>query len=1008
MKGKTNKYIAAALAGSLLLGVLSPYITPASSAYAKGSGERSGNTTQTPATEKTTSSEETVLDLAQADKERYAPEKFHKYGITYKEFVKKNGEPRYAHILIGTYLIDLVPTEQMMKDGDEALTSETAIAAKTSKLTYQQNVTFYKSELGDGTWRDIDLAEGLDSIRPGSGTRVSDSEMDNMLITVYVSGGKSNSTLDEDENGEDPSRKNPFLEPSPYNLDEMPEMENILNMLSDGSLPYTSVAASKSLIAENQSNYFLSERLRYMFDHDEVTDTIKLQDGDVEKAKAASDALRTGSGGETAKKIEEAIDNTEERGSLYFSNLTTLKENNSFTLGENGTVAATERLAYHFSDTRDELTDVMDKAVVNLWKIFLEYKDAAKEAGEEEDSFDRQDDTIYNKDKYSFIYQLCANADATRRGEAYYNLSVNDEFHGYTGSVLTNLKAMNTNGQSYIGRNIQNANYYQPQKEYNAIEKVGNAVSGLITGEKKESNYGGFKSNEQLAEEIQTATEAAQEKYIGYGESTLSRGTTAVSILIYDNDLKMFEKEKKDDAFDALVTETMYATAIRDDAPRSKPAEAALIKDKLTGSQNEILLSYINSGVPAEYASAASDNEKKSVLLVQQQSGKNAENAMEKLVNSYLARETVKDTYSAYLISQLRWIRGTKDSIKDDEYKSYAEEIRSTYETFLLNKMRELGIADPDDPGEGDLTDDPSDKLPKNLDPDDPSYQQTLDALLDKYIKEGNTIPEGYHAEVSIDPATGAASLNFVKDDRDSDSGSSKNDAGSTGGGTEGSAGTNNGQGGKDGVGSGLLVPTGNMLDNLLAFLGKSWDELSPDQQAELVCALNQYGRENKNDEAAELARTLLDKIKELKNPLVYAKYKNNTYTEYVSLGCADRARLYTKFRSVKKKGTTSLATVSMQKTDDGVAYVYQYGKARVKKTGGKWEDITATPVFQRDIYLNRGEDTKFMYISEEDSQNKLKCRAEYIVDKPDAILVTSAMEPNIKKLVDKLRDMYR
>ena len=1050
--GRTNRYIAGVLLASLTLSTLLPApVLAATTTISTSDGvttDNSGSDTQ---------------------EHRWAPESMRKYGITYADFCKKYGEPASAHILVGTYLINMVPTEQMIKDSEDAVSGATYIGALKSKLTYSQDVKFYKSELAGGEWRDVEFADNMSSIRVGSGTPVSDEEMDEMLITKYISGGEEIDTKDADSSSdEDASRKNPFLEPSPYNLDEMPEMEGLLNMLSDGTLSYDVNNTDYTKVAETQSNYFLADRLRYMFAHDEVTGTIKLRDGDFERAKSLDDQLTAGAGSSINVRIEKQFDETEEKGDIFLdplSDIPSTLEQGGYSLGEGGTIASASRLLYHFSDTRDELTDVMDEAVVNLWEVYLNYRDEAKAAGEEEDSFEPQEGVLYNKDKYSFLYEVCSQADSTRRGEAYYNLSANSDFHGGTGSVLSNMIQMNENGTSSIGRNIQNADYYEEARRPSLPERVGAAITGLtetlsgltanLTGGGAVSSdasplipvsLGGFKSNEALGTELKTAQTAAQNKFTDYSAYTLSRGSTALSQLIYDDETALFKKTKKDDATDQLIEEGIYACAIRDDNIKSAANEAKLLTEKLIRTQNRMLGEYISAELPDGYdaidaTAKDADNQKKALLLSQQSTAKNSEYAMEKLIDAYLSRDTDKESNTTVLTAQLTWIRAQKKNIADTDYATYAEEVRDTYEQYIINKMRSLDIEVPDDDSEGDPIDWEGAKK-KALDDNDPRGLDQIEKLQDKYQSEPHDTPPGYTPVLEKDPVTGNYHIDYQEKETpttDNDLG----DPGSNGMGNSGSAGKNinggsgrsgssDGRGGNSGVGSGsgsgangtgsgdagtsgaggdgngdgtsgLPIPNGSMLDNLEDFLGQKFDDMDPDSQAELVAALNQFGRENNNEEALELARDLLERIMNNKNPFVFAQYTRVPDTEYVSLACIDRARLYTRLRLVREGTDITISSIN-----SGLSYVYSYGSPTMRKIDGSTEAMTAALVSQKDSYMGRSAEDRFPYLAEEDTQNKLGCRAEYIIDTYYAILVTTAMEPNIKKIVKQLEDWYK
>ncbi len=1053
---KRTKYIAAMLVFSLAIGVFSPtaYLAPDSVKAAESSSSR----------------------------ERWAPVKLRRYGITYKDFIAKNGELTEPHLLVGTYLIDMVPTEEAMQAGEGAVTGQIYQAALTSKLTYSQNVAFYKSELADGEWRDIDASDTITTITTDTAKTVPAYEMDEMLITVYVKGGKAEPANPEGNDDGNDSRVNPFLNPSPYNLDEMPEMAELLSMTTDGTLSYKSDGASDADIAKNQSNRFMSERLNYLFAHDEVTNTLKLHPNDGERAKVLTSKLSLEAGSADNKLVESNLDTTERNGTLILDPMRKLSNDKKkaaiYSIGDDGSIASTFRLAYHFSDTRDEITEPMDKAVTNLWDVYLEYKDAAKAAGEEEEKFEAPKDTVTNKVKYNFLYQVMSYSDSVRRGEAYYNLAANEQFHNGTGSVLSQIKKMNDKGKSDIGRNIQNTEYFVPY----TVTGVG--FLGKMTSK------GGFAKNDTLAEAIDKAIEGAKNKYVDYSAYTFTRGNTAVSQYIYDQEMKLVEKKKKDAETDTLLENLIFASNIKDGnilvTAREKEllykldSDGKLMKGTLVSTQNDILAEHIAKGLPDNYnIVGAKEEDLKALLVSQQSSGRNSEAAMEKLIDAYLLRETDKETYTKTLNAQLAWIRGQKSNIKNTDYASYAEDVRDRYEQYLIKKMKELGIDVPDDgSGEGDAID--WDKGIKDANDDgNLKLAGEIKKLKDKYEGEKKPVPTGYTASLDVDPKTGLPYVKYTKKDDGSGTDSGSGSGGGNGNGNEGSAGKNssngggmggssdgsggngsgnggsgngsgtgtgdkgknngggNGSGGKsdknggngdgnggsgndgngtgnndngkngnggdgNGEGSGLLVPDGDMLDNLLAYLGKSWDELDPQGKAELVVALNQFGTENNNQEALTLARNLLQTIMFEKNPLVYTQYRAGNDMEYVSFGAVDRARLYTRFRLVKEG-----LDITMTRTDLGLTYVYRLGSVKITLIDGKTEDMLTPMVSQGDRYMNRGE-LRHPYISEDDALSKINCRAEYINDTIYAVLVTASMEPHIEELVEALEDMYK
>lgn len=915
-----------------------------------------------------------------ANQTRWAPEKFRKYGITYREFCIKNGEPAPGHILIGTYLVNLVPEDPGVdaqgnrKDPEPAITGATYQAAMISRKTYAQDVSFYKSELAGGEWRDIDIATSMADILPNGGVRVSEEEMDEMLITVYVSGGKEKPTTDDDD-----SEVNPFLNPSPYNLDEMDAMKGLLAMTTDGSLKYKSGSLDKDEVAENQSKRFMYDRLIFMFGHDEVTDTLPMKDTDGANSLQINKALTTTAGSRDNKLIEGHNDYVEHRGELDLSLAAKAVDGDYYTDGEDGSIASSARLLYHFSDTRDEVTKPLDKAVVNLWEIYKEYNKAS----------DVGVSGVKNEDKAKFIYDLCSSCDTERRAEAYFNLSLNPDFHGGTGPVLDSVLEMSQKGTSNVGRNIANMDYYKQVTE-----------GSVLTGGSKDA---GFVEDTTLSDAIRKAKKDASDMYSDYSAYALTRGVTALSILIYEDKMALINTEKKDDRTDKIITEGILAQAIRDDSAKDEVKEAELLTTVLIPGQNTILSQYLQQGLPAKYNDVGMTSTQKAALLASQQStAYNSEEAMEKLITSYLSRETSESVYAGLLNSQLTWVRGQKSVIKNTDYAKHAEEVRKKYEDFLKKTMESLGL------DTGELDGDPilkelEDKKNQAIENNDPKGAKELDYLIDKYKKEKPDTPDGFIPKITIDPETNMPTISYEPKGETTDNTSSMyNGTGKDGKDGDGSEGIN-GDDGLNGKGVYDLTTTDGLLSALEAALGKSFSELGPDGKVAMIAALNQYGRENGINVCLELARKLMDQIVGENNFFVYTKFAGSADMEYVSMAAIDRARLYTRYRTVQEG-----FDITMTRTDVGLSYTYRYGSPTATDMNLDEKDLAARLASRTDPYIGRGNTDRYPYLDEVDSQMHLECRAEYIIDNPYALVITSNMEVQVKQILGILDDLYK
>ncbi len=130
--------------------------------------------------------------------------------VTFEQFTAKNTVDDTT-LFIGTYLIYM-----------DSMTDELYNMATASASDANQFKTYYKSELAGGAWFDITDAEGIKDISD-SAVPAPASEMNPLWITYVV--GKDGTVRD----AKSMMITNPYNDPDPYDLYNLPEMEPIRN-----------------------------------------------------------------------------------------------------------------------------------------------------------------------------------------------------------------------------------------------------------------------------------------------------------------------------------------------------------------------------------------------------------------------------------------------------------------------------------------------------------------------------------------------------------------------------------------------------------------------------------------------------------------------------------------------------------------------------------------------------------------------------------------------------------
>ncbi len=670
---------------------------------------------------------------------------------------------------------------------------------------------------------------------------------------------------------------------------------------------------------------------------------------------------------------------------------------------------------------RDEDTDLMDNGIFGLWDPYLAYKESDKDG---------------DSKKAEILYKVMGAADATRRAIVFEKIAVNENFSEY-GTTLDALSAT-------IGKDGGNEEDYKNLSKGEAAK----VETRLL----------------DITEAFASANKASKKAYATHAAGKFVRGNTAISQYRYDLTMEMMDKaDGSKETIDGMVKSLYDLDNIEDDEEVDAVSEYKLMDEVLVPLGDVILAGYLTEGVPAGYPVADDSAASKALLESQKNSASSATSELKSFITKMRNRSEDDKTMLAAVEREWNWVVSQKGEIPEDDFATYAEQVRQDYETWLRQLADEIGGGgnggdnpdnpdNPDDPNDPDDPDNPDggggnggngtptpQEVIKKLEKekgyaekfDNPKKVQQIDEQI-AAIKKKNGIDDEKKDTGNTNTGTGTNnggntspylpkgySGNGGKLDTANKSNSSGDKAGNTGNASRtanksGSGNTANKNGTGNNKASTAKKDAGvdslsnkklsrDDLDNLLKDLfGGPFGSLSSETKGAVVAALNQFGREHNNEFILNLARELLAEIMGEHNEFVYAKYKNNVDMEYVSFAAIDRARQSTRYRYVRVDLEATLSYLG-----GGISYIYNVGSDKVTLTGGVAEQLNAAVAEQTDSYIRNDPAVRYAYLDETDAARRLNVRAEYIVGSEYSVLVTASMEPMITKVIEALEAFY-
>ncbi len=904
-----------------------------------------------------------------------------KKGTTYYRYTKELGNKINAGTLfVGTYLIDL-----------RGLNETNYQDALGSRKTYHQDNMYYKTEIDDASWHNIENAKNIATISPGS-ERIDEDSMRDLLITVVI--GKDGLPKDPEGGG----AKNPFEDPDPYGLSGLEELQPLLEVYENGKFT-------------TNSELYTYQRLRYFFAHCKLEES-PVKDDDGTAAANIFDWERKEQDEAAIKKLEKLYDKAEGR----------LRVETDETLPFSADAQeAAQRIVMHFSDTRDDYTARMDGYLAGTWEIYLDYKD--KEKSEEAD----------------VLYELNGNIDAERRARVFYNLVESKVHHRLNTPILSSLLSdMVRYGKAKTGRyyaymNGGDDNFAAMDEAVKATEtSIKNCEASLARQREK----GLVRGNTAISQYAYDAKMDLIPKKKG-DEGINAPVQSLVSIKhikadeIADRDrelslLKDYLVPLENEILGEYLTRGVPADYDTAGADAEKRAILEPMQQEARDAVEEIE-KYDNWTLQR----LAGEEEQKAFLNSQINWVENIQKKL--LADDFLGyAETVRQEYED-------WLKRRRDDLASDNGGVLGggstggggggKDPTGNIAGSLNGEPTDGESYSPSDPDPGDRAIYYDGEAKKALEREDIGSYKRYKEMADREREEarltgggGNTARNaasqsgndgggsGHNAYRPASwkggmPDTG---LNLNKKDT-ADSGKSTAANGADGTGKNGNdnasgstAGTANASSAdaksaaaalkdrnkdKEKKTGGRTLGDSEVLSAIEELLGQPFGSLPGDLQAAVISALNEYGVRHEDRQALALARRLLDQTMGDRNPLAYRKLSGLPY-ECVSFGAIDRSRNYSGYRLVEEKSDGTQALSSMR-SDKSFTF-------KPEKLAGR----------QTDAYIRGSQTEEYAYIDEAVSLKKIKCRAEYISDTEYALLVTKSMESVIKETVNRLEEM--
>ena len=805
--------------------------------------------------------------------------------ITFQEY-KANHNIENSVLFIGTYIIH-----------KDAMTEELYEKAYDSAAASGQDTPYYKSEIGNGEWYDLSIAENVTDITEEGSALVDESEIDPLFVQFYVGAdGVVKNYKDE--------VVNPFDIPSPYDLSNLPEFEQLWFQYAQSTShdPVSRETFLENRFSEDKnvedSDSYLYDAISTFFKLDLTDDDTRALDEKLANMYAWKQELMNAGRDEDAETVYSICSMIDaQRRAIVYDKLATEAENWHSANPALGTSVmpksnASTSFSWFAVSAPEEYPVNYDTRTSSL--VGALYDICSGSQYDEDDPFEQDNaimDAINEANsacQTSYIeYSSKALADEdTVLGHYKYTYS-NSVMESRSEESLTKLRAL---------MNIEKDVIADKSKELMVLESdllpYGQSQFKTIVTSGESSEYrNAVASGKSKAVTNQILTDLANET-----ESRRSQYQTLIDA-----------KQKRMDAADALE----YVQGIKAWAEELK---GTVPNDDFKGDAVDALDKFIKylkdleSTIKNSDGSLMGDLEK----LQAQKDDLNTkrQNALD---NNDLAGAAKYDALIAAVDKQIDELGGSgNSSLADsllDKAKEAAAEGNADALSNAMDALAEMGAAE--------------------------QMAELVDKLEDM----------GANADIMADAETALA-------EAEANSGPDSLAGDGTNGNDDGTGADGTGANDKTGI---LGLSDDEMMSLLEDLFGMSFEEMSPGMKAEFLAVLSILGNEG-YDNFATLAAKIAQELSEEGNPYIYTPYKNDADNIYISLMSVSAAAGY---RYVSTGDSCTLA-----KTKGSLTFTFSpYGLKYEKLDEGESseEDLLHTVVTQNSMYL-RSEDAKAIF----------------------------------------------
>ena len=923
--------------------------------------------------------------------------------VTFEEYSKTHTIENKTEF-IGSYLIHI-----------DAMNDELYEKAMATQEKFSQFDIYYKNEMQNGEWFDITSGDGIASL--GSSGVKADAEKMNPLYITYVVG--SDGALVNAKTGE---KEGLYDKPNPYDLSKLPEFENV-KAYSDRYYDVTSTGVGE-YIYQVMDEFWKSDL------HNDITDAC---DRRLLALQPVYDSLVASNQKEQAdilNSLMKKIDSTR-RAEVYYM----LSESDyhfyDSESGETGPARVELLLQSLYGDFYDDWCD--DNKHFDL-NDFLRYANGVANDSDTEaaniDTNNKQKQE--NRDKANKTYE--DGVDALKEQYPEWDIEGTPDYDAYV-EAEKDLAQERDDALAEIGDDEEPHDPFEVDMARLDSQTIGTPFEDGVFDKEQ------FVIDDSLTDLVNTALSDCAKAYNTYSADALSDPDTIIGSAEYDYSQAVIDAAEG--GLDAVQTQLGMLQVIyniKDNQVKDNDAELNIINGSLLGKGLSKYGEELSKGVSTEFLAAKNQSNAANAgddILDEQESGiESARSELEFIISAKHMRmapadalasteEQINNTDALYktipsddmkakatssVDAHMEWLKKELERIKslDESLASDMDKLEEQKEALQDEKLDalyndDMNLANRID-AQIDAIDDAinAEEQKQNAILDDPNASAAEKAAAsDALGKTGSNAANGSDnsdvADLSAGSGDGGAGNGGDSGDSSGagnagDAGAGSGDgsgAGNAGdaGNSSGDSGANSGNGGK-GNGSGLNADD---INGLIADLfGDDFGNLSDDDKAAVVAALDKFGEDKGDNTASNMAKAFGNQLAKEGNPFLSTLLYDSKEGLFISLETIGTPKL-TQYRygfdASRKTGTMVLK---------GKAYEFVSGSSSVrlnKKTENEMK------------YKSRFKD-KAVYIPEASAEEYFGVNGHRLYSLDYAIILNSKEEAKCDELYDALCTM--